>query len=249
MEQNQVTNIDPRDFKETDAYVETQVPGARSLEPQEIEPQPEQQQTEEAQRDILDKMSEKGYDVSHYASDQDFIADTEAKYASNASEYAQAGYEQQRYLEDKANAGPDPSLAQQPESNRPDMPQFDPAWANLVEDSGDGRYVVRPEYIGSVDPTIAERVNEYVSFRQQRSNQLIDDPVGTVMEAGLQQEIQNQIDQRVNSALTQNSMRGQAEDFVKQNQEVLYVKDPTSGNLKSNRDGNPDSFRCGARIK
>ena len=236
--QNNAPNIDPRDFKETDAYVESSVPGgaAFSGEGQQEPAQPEQPA---ADTEILERMSQKGYDVSQYENDQEFISDTEAKYAQNAIDYAQAGYEQQRYLEGKATAGPDPDLAAQPENKSGNLPEFDPAWANLVEDDGNGRYVVRPEYIGSVDPSIADRVNKYVSFRQQRSNQLIDDPVGTVMEAGLQKEIQRQIDSRVNSALSQNQMRNQAEEFVKTNADILYVKDEKTGNVKTGRDGQP----------
>ena len=235
-EQNNFPNVDPKDFKETDAYMETQVPGDRSLEAEVNEPAP---QGDQSDTEILERMSQKGYDVSQYGSDQEFISDTEAKYSQNAIDYAQAGYEQQRYLEQRATAGPDPDLAAQQKSEGGNVPEFDPAWANLVEDDGNGRYVVRPEYIGSVDPSIADRVNHYVDFRQQRSNQLIDDPVGAVMEAGLQDEIERRIDQRVNSALTQNQMRNQAEEFVNTNQDILYVKDEKTGSVKKGRDGQP----------
>ena len=112
-EQNNFPNVDPKDFKETDAYMETQVPGDRSLEAEVNEPAP---QGDQSDTEILERMSQKGYDVSQYGSDQEFISDTEAKYSQNAIDYAQAGYEQQRYLEQRATAGPDPDLAAQQKS-------------------------------------------------------------------------------------------------------------------------------------
>ena len=119
------------------------------------------------------------------------------------------------------------------------MPEFDPAWANLVEDDGQGRYVVRPEYIGSVSPEIAERVNDYVAFRQERSNSLINDPVSTVLNAGLEQRIQQQINSTVQQALSTTNIRSQAADFVKENEKVLYLHDEKTGQAQRDRKGKP----------
>ena len=235
-----VPDINPNDFQETPEYRAADS-SAPVQEPQQQEPQ----QQEQPRTEILQDLQSKGYDVSSYQSDDEFITDTETKYASNRQDdqrRAQAESEQRReYLESPER--PDPNLsrgnAPQTGSATGDVPQFDPSWANLVEDDGAGRYVVRPEYVGSVSPEIADRVNDYVSFRQDRSNRLIDDPVNTVLQAGLEQRIQQQINSTVQNAMSATTVRTQAAGFVKENEKTLYRHDENTGQPKRTSNGEP----------
>jgi hypothetical protein len=240
MAENEPTqDIDPKDFKETLEYQALESgptpPAEQVVEPQQAEP-------EAPQREILSGLQSRGFDVSSYSSDDEFISDTETKYASNIQDEQRRMHEdvqqKREFLEAKAPAAqPIPQERVAPRQGA--QPEFDPSWADLVEDDGSGRYVVRPEYIGSVSPEIAERVNNYVAFRQDRSNSLINDPVRTVLEAGLGHQIQNQINSTVKKALSSTNMRNQAADFVKENEAVLYLHDESTGQPKTDRSGNP----------
>ena len=109
---------------------------------------------------------------------------------------------------------------------------------DLVEDDGSGRYVVRPEYIGSVDPSVADRVNRYIAQRQEMGNRLIEDPVNAVLEAGLGQVIQNQINNTVSQALSKTAVKNQARDFVRAHEKTLYLHDE-NGKPRTTSKGEP----------
>ena len=232
--------VKPEDFRETPAYQEAESPSR----PQREEPAPEQSE-QQAETPILDSMREKGYDVNGYGSDEQFVSDTEARYAAAADAERnmdelrlgeeQRQYQQEQYLRQQQLQQP----PQQKQQRRKEgaAPEFDPAWADLVEPDEHGRYTVRPEYMGSVDPQIAENVNKYVNWRQERSNQLIDNPVQTVLEAGLGRQIQEQINRTVSQALSSTNTRSQAEEFVSQNAQTLYVTNPATGEVAQNSRG------------
>jgi len=239
MEDNgRLPDIDPSDFQETPEY--KSAPEGQSPEPAQSQG-PEQREEPQQATEMLKSLSDKGYDVSHYSNDEEFIEDTETKYAAALQQ------QQQKMAEEYSKGtqwaeqpqGPDPNL--QAPANQPrqgELPEFDQSWVDLVENDGNGRYVVKPEYIGSVDPTVADRVNRYVNFRQDRSNSLIDDPVNTVLEAGLGSMIQEQINNTVNQALSQTSVKSQAREFVRSNEKVLYLHD-TAGQPKRTQKGEP----------
>ena len=240
--------VTPDDFRETDRYRQMESPGSGSQEEEvyrQPEPAPEQ---EEPSTPVMDALRSKGYDISGFDSDEDFIRETEARYAS-ASQAEEDIASQQMYAQQQAEylqnqqqvpqQAPQQAPQQVPQQEQQGSPSFDPGWADLVEDDGAGRYVIRPEYVGSVDPQIADRVNEYVSFRQKRSNALIDDPVQTMMQAGLEQQIQSRVDNAVNQALSSNKLQGDASQFIEQNADILYLKDPKTNSVRTDKKGSP----------
>ena len=225
-------DVKPADFLETPEYKSAEY-GEQQAQPQSTPAS----QTEES-NEIIHRLSQKGYDVSSFQNDEQLIAETEARYAaaqqaaSQSQQMPQEPYPQEPYPQDV------PDFTQ-PEESGPSKPEFDPSWTNLVEPDSSGRYVVRDEYIGSVDPGIAEKVNEYVEWRQERSNKLIDDPVNALMESGLSEQIDAQIRNAVSSEINRGKVQADAQKFISQNADYLYVKDPNTGNFQSDASGQP----------
>ena len=191
---------------------------------------------------VIDAMRDRGYDVSGFDDDESLIKETEARYAAASQSEREMQQYQQRMQQQRAaeQYAQQQYIADEPAPPADSRPQYDSSWADLVEqDPETGRFVVRSDYIGSVDPSIADNVNKYVEWRQTRSNQLIDDPVNTVMQAGLQDQIQHQVNSAVQSAISQRQTRGGAEKFIQDNAEVLYVQDPQTGKTQVNSQGQP----------
>lgn len=241
--QNGAPNINPDDFTETPQYQND--PGYGGNEdsgPSFAEQAPVQQE----HNPVLDTMRARGYDVSTYRSDDEFIGETEARYAAtvqaeqNLQSHQAHEQEMQRRVQamhqDSKNEG-----SRENEGAAKDekgQPEFDQSWADLVEQDEGGRFVVRPEYIGSVDPGLADKVNKYVNWRQERSNKLIDDPVNTIMEAGLSDQINQAVSQAVQGTMSQQQVRSGAADFIRENAQTLYVSDD-QGNFARGNDGQP----------
>jgi len=239
-EQNgSMPDIDPSDFTETQHYKDTESPGLTSPDGNEAPQQHIEEQSDQGSTKVLDDFRAKGYDVSAYESDEQLIQDTEARYSQSQQNIreAQARDINQERLQQQQNYLQDNNLPNEKETGS--RPEFDPNWANLVEQDNEGRFIVRSEYLGSVDPSIAEKVNNYVQWRQERSNRLIDDPVNAVMEAGLQSEIDNRVNSAISNAMSQSQTKKEANDFIQQNSDVLYVKDNATGQVQSDQSGNP----------
>jgi len=227
------TEVNPSDYTETPQY--------RNEEAGTNEPQPQNEQPQS--NTVLDSLAEKGYDVSNFSSDEELINETEARYAasSQAQENIQRHNEYVEYQRSQQQAAPSqemPTRQTAPESGS-GKPEFDERWANLVETDESGRYVVREEYVGTVDPSIADKINDYVSWRQQRSNSLIDDPVNTIMQDGLGNQIDARIRNAVSQELGKNRVESEAQEFIQQNADALYVKNGETGEFQRDQGGRP----------
>ena len=94
-EQNEIygqepPSVNPEDFLETPEYKSAEY-GANSQEPQ-----PEQYQQPDSSSQVLESLSQKGYDVSQFSSDEDLINETEARFA--ATEQAKADLAQHQEM-------------------------------------------------------------------------------------------------------------------------------------------------------
>tara|TARA_E500000331_G_scaffold339925_1_gene370688 strand:- start:3650 stop:4741 length:1092 start_codon:yes stop_codon:yes gene_type:complete len=226
--------VKPTDFAETPEY-QAADNGVYSQEEQAPEP-------DQGSQSVLNELASKGYDVSEFRNDEDLISETEARYA--ATEQAKRDLEehqemmrQQSFQQSQAPPQDAPVETESSESNG--QPKFDASWANLVEQDESGRYVVRDEYVGSVDPSIADRVNKYVNWRQERSNQLIEDPVGTILESGLNDQIEARVRNAVSQELNKGKVRDDAQSFIQENANVLYVTNPETGQVQKDNSGQP----------
>ena len=239
--QNGAPNVNPDDFTETPQYQENTGYGSNEDSgPSFGEQAPGQQE----HTPVLDTMRARGYDVSTYRNDDEFIGETEARYAAAVQAEQNLQEHQSQEMQMRQQQAAMQAQKQEPKENtevkesKNGQPEFDQSWSDLVEQDETGRFVVRPEYIGSVDPGLAGKVNKYVSWRQDRSNKLIDDPVSTIMEAGLSDQIQQAVSQAVQGTMSQQQTRSGASDFIRQNAKVLYVTDD-QGNVSQGRDGSP----------
>ena len=227
--QQQEEAFEPSKFMETPEY--------RGEAPSQ---QAQQESHDEPPRQVLENLEQRGYDVSNYNNDEEFIAETEARFAAakeaeNAAR-ANAAYAQQ--MQQSQNPYQQPPEQQEVEEQGSSKPEFDQSWTNLVEPDEYGRYVIREEYAGSVDPGIADKVNEYVAWRQDRSNAIIEDPVNTILEAGLGDQINAAVNNAVSQALHQNSQKSQAAQFIQQNAKDLYVQN-AQGEFERDGNGQP----------
>lgn len=242
--------LNPNDFKETKQYQASSAPEPSLFNETPQPTQPAQPSPDDASTgSVLKSLENKGYDVSQFENDEDLINETEARYAAamQAQEDLKAheqymAQQQQQELQARKQAEllhqQQTQPAQEP-VNETGKPDYDPSWASLVEQDESGQFVVRDEYIGTVDPSVAEKVNKYVTWRQERSNELIENPVQAVMQAGLEQEIQQRVNQAVGSALNKNRTLSDAQEFIAQNAPVLYVTNPKTGKFETDRNGQP----------
>ena len=224
------TEVSPSDFLETPQYKQEEY----NLAPEQESYQQQAPQEAQGQTDILNRLAEKGYDVSSFNNDEDLIAETEARFAA-----ANQTMERLQQQAQQAQQPQQPEFIPNEEAPENSKPEFDQSWTNLVEPDETGKYVIRDEYVGSVDPSIAEKVNSYVEWRQERSNQLIEDPVSAVMESGLSDQIDARIKNAVDSHLNRNKVQEQAQQFIQQNADVLYVKNPQTGQVQVDQAGQP----------
>tara|TARA_R100000655_G_scaffold50642_3_gene88247 strand:+ start:1630 stop:2715 length:1086 start_codon:yes stop_codon:yes gene_type:complete len=203
-------------------------------------PAQESQPAQEPPREVLQNLEQRGYDVSDYNNDEEFIAETEARFAAAQQAEAEARAQAQYAQQMQASQHPYQQPPEQPpeEEATESKPEFDQNWTNLVEPDEYGRYVIREEYAGSVDPSIADKVNEYVAWRQDRSNAIIEDPVNTILEAGLGDQINAAVNNAVSQALHQTSQRDQASQFIQQHAKDLYVQN-AQGEFERDGNGQP----------
>ncbi len=229
-EPQRAPELNPEDFTETPEYSGNAPPA----------PQPEVESYDEGQSTgVIEAMKSRGYDVGGYEDDEALIKETEARYAAAVQAEREMA---QRAQSESVSTGdlfgsPDDIPSYQYSGNG--QPEYDESWAELVEQDPSGRFVIRNDYVGQVDPSVADKVNKYVEWRQSRSNELIDDPVNAVMAAGLEGEIQSRIDTAIKNAFSKNKTKSNAESFIKQNEKILYVQDPQTGTTQVDSAGKP----------
>ena len=199
-EPQRAPELNPEDFAETPEYSGDMPP----------EPQPEVESYDQGQSTgVIDAMKSRGYDVGGYDDDEALIKETEARYAAAMQaerEMGQKAEQTQAPVTEDLFGPSNNDYTYQPQGRMVSQ-NMTKAWSELVEQDPSGRFVIRNDYVGQVDPSIADKVNKYVEWRQGRSNQLIDDPVNVVMAAGLEGEIQARIDSAINNAFNKNKTK------------------------------------------
>jgi len=231
-EPQRAPEINPDDYMET-----PQVSGNAPEVPAQEEPP----QEPEKSTAVIEAMRGRGYTVDEYDDDESLIKETEARYA--AAIQAEQEMQGRSREEEQESRGLFGGSSPQEDYTAPVQsmghPEYQEEWSELVEQDPSGRFVIKNDYIGSVDPSIADKVNKYIEWRQDRSNQLIDDPVNAVMAAGLEGQIQQRIDSAISNAFDKNQTKSKAENFIKQNERILYVQDPKTGTVQVNSAGKP----------
>ena len=183
-----------------------------------------EEELEEADNPVMDYVSSLGYDVNGYEDDSNFLDDIAGSYQA-AINRQQELQQQIEYLESLKGQSEDEDVIDEyyNEEDWDSSPEFDPRWAQLVEQDETGRYVLRPEYIGTIDPSVAEKANTYAEWRHERSNQLLENPMEMILEDGLEDYIEQRIQQAISSSTQETNLNNEAEQFVAQNAHILYL--------------------------
>ena len=173
---------------------------------------------------VMDYVSGLGYDVEGYENDSKFLDDIAGSYQAAINRQHELQGQMQELESRRQQDVQDVDDYYEDEEYPEDQnPEFDPRWAQLVEQDETGRYILRPEYIGTIDPSVAEKVNEYANWRHERSNSLIDNPMEMLLDDGLEDYIESRIHDAISSSTEENDLNGQAEQFVAENAEILYL--------------------------
>lgn len=233
--------FDPKGWEETPDYQEQEYTGEKpeeelrfdesAVEEDEYYEDDEGEYYEEGEEEeeydetnpVMDYVSSLGYNVDGYQDDSSFLDDIAGSYQA-AINRQQELQEQIEYLESLKEEDDDEEYYEDDgEYYESGVPDFDPQWAQLVEMGEGGRYVLRPEYIGTIDPVIAEKVNEYAEWREERSNALLNNPMDMILDDGLEDYIEARINHAIESNFEENTLNSQAEQFVAENASVLYL--------------------------
>ncbi len=103
-----------------------------------------------------------------------------------------------------------------------EVPEFDPEWMNAVKiDENSGRYVAKDWG----NPVIADKVNKYLTWKQQAADRLIREPDKLFQELNgdwINERVQNLLDER----FAQVTAKQQAEAFIQQNLQTFYELGP-----------------------
>tara|TARA_E500000331_G_C17213590_1_gene694859 strand:- start:361 stop:1533 length:1173 start_codon:yes stop_codon:yes gene_type:complete len=172
---------------------------------------------------VMDYVSGLGYDVEGYDDDSNFLDDIAGSYQAALNRQHELQNQMQELESRQQQDVQDVNEYYEDELHEDQNPEFDPRWAQLVEQDETGRYILRPEYIGTIDPSVAERVNEYADWRHERSNSLIDNPMEMLLDDGLEDYIEARISDAISSTSQETELNNQAEQFVAENAEILYL--------------------------
>ena len=107
----------------------------------------------------------------------------------------------------------------------PKAPDYDPSWTGMVRfDEEAQEWVSKP----GAQPDLPQRIRAYAEWKNQQLERLAKDPAEAIW-GGLEERVQQQVDQRVQAALQQYDANQAASQFVQQNGEWLYQTDPMTG--------------------
>lgn len=237
--------------------VQPQVPAAGQI------PAPAPQQFAPAQptTSIRDGLMRQGLSVGHYQNDDQLLADIGSTLASQQqlAPIIRLGYEA---LEQRRAAGTPvpaaaggPVQAASPQPNQPNQPAPQPArpaapewrteWESLVRlDDRTGRFVAVDPL--ATNPLVVERANEYASWRRQRAESMLRDPIGTLRAEGLDQILQQHREQVIQELEQRTLASQQAEEaeqitqqFLEQNRASFFQLDAQGNPITNPINGQP----------
>jgi hypothetical protein len=201
---------------------------------------------------LRDSLVAGGLPVGHYGSDEALLADMgqTVQQVNQLRAMARIGYEtlEQRQTQAGQPAPVQPQQLQQPQAPpapKSSKPEWKSEWGVLVrKDPATGRFVAAAE--GGVNPLIVERANELEAWQRERAQKLVNDPVGLVLEDGLEARF----DQKLKAAREewrQESIREeqaraaqqQVQSFMTENRAAFFALDQQGQPLVNNITGQP----------
>ena len=210
---------------------------------------------------LKDSLAAKGYDVANFTSDEQVLeylgqvadkaqqVDQLSQMAQYGQQYLQHAGDFQEYLKAKDSPAVQPesrALAASISDSDPgrESPTYDSSWENLCDfDAQTRRYVVKPEYQGKVNLSLADDLTHYKKWEDSEVRNIVRDFDGRVKQAmpvsnpeDEYQRIQDAVDYRVNEIIQQRDHTQRAYNYVSENLTDLYQLDE-SGKPKMGADG------------
>lgn len=150
-------------------------------------------------------------------------------YMQNAAKFAQWQAEQQR------------SSQQQPGQQKPwyadfwNPPEYNPAWEQMIQQDAQGNFVPVP----GAPPDVIPKLLAYRQFRKEQAEKFLSNPaefIAPIVRHLAKEEAQNLVQDQFSQRQAQSS----SAEFVQQNMNWLYEKDP-NGNVKQTQVFNPST--------
>lgn len=242
----------------TQQPAQSAAPGNAGASPIQYSPSEPSPAPTQPSRAIVEAMQRRGYDVGAAFQDDDSLLAVLNDVASRRGEIEQleqlARYGQ-RYLSQaeqfelwqaQQRQQQQPAQPQQPEPKKPkwQAPEFDQSWMSRVKlDEQSGRYVPADMF---TSPTLAEKVNEYMAWRQATGQRLVQDPFGVWREAGGEDYLREQFDslrkevrEGILAELRQQQVQAQTQDWITENQAKFFAVGPNGALLTDPRTQEP----------
>ena len=131
---------------------------------------------------VRDSMVRQGYAVGQYTSDEQLLADLANIAGEGRAAQQQLAWQQAQAAQQQpggAPAGQQPGgAAPQQQSQEPQRPEWNPEWEQFVRlDPTTNTYVPASVH---VNPTLAQKANEFKSWQRKRAEQVVADPFAVI---------------------------------------------------------------------
>lgn len=144
----------------------------------------------------------------------------------------QAWLKEKKRQEEQAKAD---ERAQKLEKLKPQLPEWNPEWENLLQYDAQGNLVAVP----GADPTLPQKYKQYRRARDTAIDNMLRDPYANTLEF-IRDDIEQIVQQRVDQALGATTEQQKAEQILQQNSQWLFeydqsgqpVHDPMTGKPK-----------------
>lgn len=233
-------------------------PGSFPAPQPQYQPQPQQPQypaqpgyAPQPQSSVIrDALAQRGYDVSHFQSDDEVvnafgeaypIIDAWPQVMQNARagmQYREHQAEFEQWLASRQQPAPQP---QAPEKKSWEAPPLDPKWASHVRwDAESGQYVPR-DMLSS--PVAVEGMNRRAEWQRDQQQKFWDNPYDFI-EQGLKPRFESMLAQTKQEAIAEwqaqqreQSVRADTEQWLQQNAQYFYAMDAQGNALTDPRTG------------
>lgn len=190
---------------------------------------------------VREAFAARGYDVQNFQDDQQFIETIESGLTqlNDLPELQQLAEYGKQFLREQSQGGQaqgEPVSEAPPESYTDinqgpaanwQPPEFDSEWDNLLTlDAASGQYIPVNEH---VNPAVAQKANEYKDWMRDQGQNFWKNPY-EFMQNGLQDWIENTIDNRVGQISDRQQYTQEVDQFLNENAGSLYHLDE-AGNI------------------
>jgi hypothetical protein len=191
---------------------------------------------------VREAFAARGYDVQNFQDDQQFIETIESGLTqlNDLPELHQLAEYGKQFLREQSQGVPAQGepVAEPPPESYTDIntapadnwqpPEFDPEWDSLLTlDAASGQYIPINEH---VNPTVAQKANTYRDWMRDQGQTFWNNPY-EFMQNGLQDWIENTIDNRVGQISERKQYSEEVDDFLNHNAASLYDLD-AAGNIR-----------------